>query len=155
MTPEHKQAFDSLFDYIYKKDAAAISISHSLLELCHAWDDIVDGDPITQDQVNSAFSLALFDLPKHPYWFQFGLNVHFLNVYLRWRDANIIEADPSSTDNDLSKTYMLRAGIYDLFVIIAYHLYGDEWAKTIGVTVRKFYGETLAEYVEEMRCQTR
>jgi hypothetical protein len=45
---------------------------------------------------------------------------------------------------------MLRAGIYDIFVIFAFHLFGREWASEVGVVVRRFYGETLTDYKKEM-----
>ena len=53
---------------------------------------------------------------------------------------------------DLEKTYMLRAGLYDMFSLIAYHLFGDTWAKEIGPDVRKLYGETLDDLRREFNA---
>jgi hypothetical protein len=151
MTPEHIESFQSLFDQIYKGDPGATNLSFKLLEIAHVWDDLVDKDPVSEDQINSAFMACLFDVQQNPLWFKAGLSFHMQNIFLRWRDANTIERDSSATDDDLLKCYMLRAGIYDVFVILAYHLHGDQWAKQVGPIVRKFYGETPSQYLVEMR----
>lgn len=151
MNQEHIESFSILFDHIYKGDKNAAQLSFKLLDISHVWDDLVDGDPVSPDKINSTFLACLFELQQNPLWFPAGLNFHVLNVYLRWRDANSIEADKSASDDDLLKCYMLRAGIYDLFVVIAYYLYGDDWAKEVGPIVRKHYGEKPADYLLEMR----
>lgn len=144
--------FADFFRYIYKGDKGAIHISNMLLNIAHTWDDIIDKDkPVSDKSVNQAFREAVFEIQQNPLWHQCGLSHHVLNCYLRWRDANTIEKSKEMTDNDLHKCYMLRAGIYDVFVIIAYYLYGDEWVEEVGPVVRRFYGETLEEYMTEMR----
>ena len=143
--------FDPLFNYIYKGNAEAIALSYCLLRIAHAWDDLVDKDKeLTNEDINNAFVDALFTLPNNPLW-DFRLNSVLYSVYLRWQEANVIEADKASTDNDLAMAWMLRASLYDLFVIIADKLYGRAWAEYIGVSVRKFYGESLKSYIKEIR----
>lgn len=152
MTRQEKAAFDKLFSYIYKENKEAADLSHKIMEICHTWDDLVDGDrPVPPEAVNSAFRGAFFDLQQSAIWVNCGIAHHVLNCYLRWRDANTIEGSDKKIDSDLHKTYMLRAGVYDIFVIIAYYLYGDGWAEQIGPVVRKFYGETLDDYLREIK----
>ena len=79
------------------------------------------------------------------------MQANLLNVYLRWQDANSLESDKASTDDDLAKAWMLRAGLYDLFLILAAKLYGLQWAKEVGPVVRRCYGETLADFIKEIR----
>lgn len=149
---KHLDGFKVLFDAIYKSNDQAINISFKLLEIAHTWDDLIDKDKyLDDDEINKAFIGSIFEIQNNPLWFQCGLNHHVLNVYLRWRDANAIESDIDSTDSDLIKAYMLRAGVYDIFVIIAYYLYGDSWAKEVGVTVRKFYAEDPNKFIKEVR----
>lgn len=152
MNQEHKESFRELFDYIFKGDQDAIDVCCLLVDIADTWDDIVDKDkPVSAQAVDKAFVGALFELQRRPIWFNAGLSYHVLNAFLKWRDANDIETNPLSTDDDLAKSYMLRAGLYDIFVLVAYHLHGDEWAREIGPGVRKFYAETLKDYIEEMR----
>lgn len=151
MKDDHLESFNLLFNYIYKGNSDAIFISLELLKIAHTWDDIIDGDSYDARDVNKAFVSCIFTIQNSPLWFSCGLNHHVLNCFLRWRDANTIEGDKLSTKSDLLKCYMLRAGLYDIFVIIAYHLFGDEWAEEIGPKVRKYYGETPNEFLEEFK----
>lgn len=152
---KYVDSFDVIFEHIYKGNQQAKDISFKLLNIAHTWDDIVDKDKELSDtDINSAFVMSIFEIQNSPLWFSCGLNHHVLNVFLRWQDANAIEKDANSTDEDLAKAYMLRAGIYDIFVIIAYSLHGLDWAKDIGVMVRKSYGEKLGDFIKEVRlCQ--
>lgn len=147
MNADHKQAFLTAFDTFYKGDANAITLSMQLLEVAHAWDDMIDGDEINGSKVNRIFRYLIYDIPTNPvYRLIPELPSHLLNVFLRWRDATTMEAEDQP---DLEKTYMLRAGIYDIFLLIAYHLHGDQWAEEIGPSVRKLYGETLDSLKKE------
>ena len=152
MDKDSLSAFLELFDYIYKGHKESIDFSVTLLETAHAWDDIFDGDKeLSGDIIYKALLNSVFYMSQYSLWEPGGIKHHVLSCFMQWRDANIIEADPDSTNNDLSKSYMLRAGLYDIFVIIAFHLHGDEWSKEIGVKVRRFYGEKLEDYIKEMR----
>jgi hypothetical protein len=143
--------FDPLFILIYKHNKTAIELSYCLLQIAHLWDDLIDEDKkVSKLDINNAFVNALFVLPNNPLWDR-DLNANLYNVYLRWQDANSIEQNKESTDNDLAMAWMLRASIYDMFVLIAEKLYGKEWARSIGPTVRAFYGEKLKDFIKEMR----
>ena len=147
----YKDSFEELFDLIYKGHEEATRLSFDLLQLAHTWDDLVDGDKeVSGDEANSAFLACLFTVPSSPLW-GVDMQANLLNVYLRWQDANSIEQAKDSSDDDLAKAWMLRAGLYDLFVLIATKLHGIMWAKEIGPIVRKCYGETLANFIKEIR----
>ena len=146
-----KEVFEELFNLIYKGHEEAIRLSFDLLQLAHTWDDLVDGDKeVSGDEANTAFVACMFTIPTSPLW-GVDMQANLLNVYLRWQDANSLESDKASTDDDLAKAWMLRAGLYDLFVLIATKLYGLQWAKEVGPVVRKCYGETLADFIKEIR----
>ena len=152
--PEKERSdWGQLFDYIYQGHEAAKSLSFEILELVHIWDDLYDQDnPASPEDVNKAFFSAIYGLQNNPIWKACDLNTHMLNVIFRWHDANVLEQ--SKDEEDWHKAYMLRAGVYDLFVIIAFHLLGQEWARKIGPMVRRFYSETLSDFVEEVKsCQ--
>ena len=150
ITKDQKQSFYNAFHRFYKGNESAISLSMMLLEVCHVWDDIVDGDPVTTDDVNRVFRYLIYDIPINPVYKAIpSMPDHLLNIYLKWRDATAMEAEENP---DLEKTYMLRASLYDMFSMIAFYLYGDEWAKEIGPSVRKLYGETLDDLRREFNA---
>lgn len=155
LEPEHEQSFEELFDYIYKGDQEACRLSFQLLEIAHKWDDLIDGEPLEKRDVNSLLLNCIFTVQQSPYWVAMGIGHHILNVFLRWRDSDSIETSGEFSDDDLNKCYMLRAGVYDIFAVIAFYLHGEAWAEEVGPTIRRYYGETLSEYKEEMTCQTR
>lgn len=153
MTLSSKESsdFNQFFDFIYQGNEAAKAISFEILQLVHIWDDLYDKDKeVSPDQVNSAFFSAVYKLQENPLWQQCRLGEHMLNVILRWQDANVLEQELLS-EHDLNKAYMLRAGVYDLFSVLCYHLFGMAWAQEVGPQIRRFYCESLEEYKEEMK----
>lgn len=148
---EIKQALFQFFNWLYKGDQAAVMLGVTLFDISQAWDDLVDGDEISTDEVNRCFVNCLFVLPTNPIVQQMPeLPHHIYNVFLRWRDSTWLEQN-EPTDDNLNKCYMLRAGFYDIFVLIAAKIYGDDYAREVGPTVRKFYGETLDDFKQEFK----
>jgi len=150
ITKDQRESFYNAFHGFYKGNESAISLSMMLVDVSQVWDDIIDGDPVTSDNVNRVFRYLIYDIPLNPvYRLIPSMPDHLLNIYLKWRDATAMEAEEKP---DLEKTYMLRAGLYDIFSLIAYHLCGDDWAKQIGPEVRKLYGETLDDLKGEFNA---
>jgi hypothetical protein len=150
LTEEQETSFSILFTAIYKGDKHATALSFNILKVLHTWDDLIDKDkPVSEEAINSAFLTALIDIASNPLW-TMDMGAHLLGVYLRWSDANKLE-QPNASEDDLAKAWMLRAGLYDLFVILASKLHGRTWAEEIGPTVRRFYGEPLAEFILEVQ----
>lgn len=148
---EYKESFEKLFIAIYKNNTEAIALSFSLLEIAHVWDDLIDKDrEVSAHDINKAFVAATIDLSINPLWGE-DLAFNLLNVYIRWQDANSIELDKDSTDNALSMAWMLRAGIYDMFILIAVKLHGLDWGLSISPQVRIYYGEPLTDFIKEIR----
>jgi hypothetical protein len=63
-------------------------------------------------------------------------------VWAQWSAANKLEAKPSG--DDLAKSYMLRASLYQLFHACAVLCGGLDWAAEIGPEVYRLYGESPA-----------
>lgn len=144
------KALHQLFDIIYKGNKEAATLSWLLWDIAQVWDDLVDGEHVSKTDINRAFVGSLVTVQMNPLW---GPDIAsaVLNTYLQWSDANAIESDTTSTDEDLAKAWMLRAGIYDIFVMLAAKLYGLDWAVEVGPLVRKTYGEGLEDFITEVR----
>lgn len=143
MTPAHRETFSILFNNIYKGNKEAIKLSFKLLECAHAWDDQYDDNLPVSNEV--LFSM-LFDIGGSYLWTP-EMAIHFKSVYIRWQVANTLEYERDGLD----KAWYLRASMYDLFLMIAEKLYGVDWAIEIGPCVYKAYGETLEQFLEEMK----
>ena len=148
---EIRDSLVMFFNELYQHNQSAVMLALTLFDISQAWDDLVDGDSINPDEVNKCFLNCLFVLPTNPIVQSMPeLPHHIYNVFLRWRDATWLENN-EPTDDNLNKCYMLRAGFYDIFVLIAAKLYGDDYARRVGPSVRKFYGETLNEFKREFQ----
>lgn len=151
ITKEQEFILRQNLDGVMLGNKAAIDLCITLFGIAQVWDDIIDGDSVSAKDVNNAFISALVAIPTNPIaQLMPELPWHIYNVFLRWRDATSIENN-SPSDSDLHKCYMLRAGFYDIPLLIAAKLYGDEHAEKVGVTVRRMYGEIFEEYAKEFK----
>ena len=75
------------------------------------------------------------------------LSPALLGVFLQWQAANVLER---GDDDDMNKAYMLRAGIYTLFLTMAWVIGGNTWAAQVGPEIYRTYGETLPGFKKEM-----
>jgi len=154
LVPEHDmQQANALFAHIYKGDASLCAVARAVLEAVHLWDDLMDGDPVHTLDVNRVFLQLFLDVATHPLWDQQLAGLMY-SVYLRWQEANYFECSETATDHELAQAWMLRAGVFDIFVLLAAKAYGPAWAEQIGPIVRKCYGEDLKQFIYEVRsCQ--
>jgi hypothetical protein len=136
-----------MFEHIYKGDAHAARLSTGVLKAIHLWDDLIDRDkPVADSNINEVF-LDLFCLVgPSPLW-DADMSAHLLNVYTRWQAANVFE----SAKEEIDKAWMLRAGCYDLFVMLAAKLHGVDWGVEVAPLVYKTYGETLEQFTQEVQ----
>lgn len=149
--PKHEQSLRQNLDVVLQGNRQAIDACVLLFGIAQVWDDIIDGESVAPETANRAFIAALVELPTNPIAQMMPeLPYHIYNVFLRWRDATAIENNKPS-DSDLHKCYMLRAGLYDIFVLIAAKLYGDDYAAHVGPMVRRMYGEDFNDYSKEFK----
>lgn len=123
----------------FKGDAAAIEFAANLWNAAQEWDDLEDEGKCSNH--NALLSWLAFGKEYTPY---FAANSHilrpvFLSVYLQWRAANVLERGDKT---DAAKAYMLRAGLYGLWHVMAWMAGGDDWAAECGPEIYRAYGET-------------
>lgn len=138
-------------EYCLKGDIWAVKLCIDLFEIAQVWDDLIDRDNnVNDDKINEAFIKALVELPSNPFYYEHivELKTLVMNVILQWLDANVLE---KGSFRDKIMAYMLRAGIYQVFNYCAYLVGGIEWAKKIGPDMRRLYGETLKDFLKEMK----
>jgi len=145
---EHLLAFEQKFDELFLGNRDATQLALDMLYVVHVWDDLIDKDPTTDKYINTAFRKLIYDIPCNPVMTQ-GLSLLWLNCYHQWLAAN--EFEDKATDDKLNKAYMLRASIYQLFNHIAMIVGGIDYAATISSDVYDLYGETLDNFIEEVR----
>lgn len=124
----------------------AIELACELFDLAQQWDDVVDeGDT---SKANPVLSYLGFRLNYRPFFARHEnlLRPALLIAYLGWRDANVLERGDEA---DKEKAFMLRAGIYDVFALMAWIIGGEDHSARVGPSIRRAYAERLADFLRE------
>lgn len=118
-------------------------------EVFQGLDDWRDGDKESPDQIERVIYLCLCGMPGNGF---FHVHAHRLlpllsNVVLKWFGANKVEEE--KIEEQYPKSYMWRAGYYDLILETVAICHGFEAARSATVYVMSLYGETLEDYKKE------
>lgn len=129
----------------FKADEEAVQFAEMLWHVAQEWDDLEDAGKCNH---NPLLSWLAFGKEYTPY---FARNAHilrpiFLNVYLQWRAANVLERGDRK---DVAQAYMLRAGLYGFWHVMAWIAGGDDWAAEVGPEIYRTYGETPEQLWQE------
>lgn len=133
-------------------DAEAVDFAVQAWDAAQLWDDLVDEGKCRDMQALLAW--LAFDKEDQPFFRDHGhiLRPVMRSVYLQWTAANVLERGDRQ---DVQKAWMLRAGIYGLFHVMAGLCGGDAWAREIGPDIWRQYGETADALAEEFSCPVR
>jgi len=136
------EAFRSWF----KGDEAACQYAEMLWTAIQEWDDLEDEGKC--EKQNSLLAWLAFGKEYQPFFAQNShiLRPAFLSLYLKWTASYVLDRGDES---DVCKSYMLRAGYYDVLHLIAWICGGDEWAVQVGPEIYRSYGETPKEIWKE------
>ena len=136
----------------YRGNEYAVQLSVDLWNVMQVWDDLIDDkDEVTDDNIHDAFGRLIYQIPTNPFYAEHAHELAPLlhSTMLQWRVANVFENDQK--EGDLHKAWMLRDGVYQLFVYIASLAVDPVWATVVGPDIWRTYGETLEDFVEEMK----
>jgi hypothetical protein len=123
----------------FQGDDLAIRFARQLFEACQKWDDLEDEGAC--EGMNALLSWLGWGKEYDPYFAAHShlLRPAMLQMYLQWRAANVLDRGDR---NDVAKAYMLRAGIYTVWHLMAWLAGGDDWAAEVGPEIYRTYGET-------------
>lgn len=129
-------------------DEDAVEFGLRLWTAAQEWDDLHDEGQCANS--NALLSWLAFGKEATPFFMRHAhvLRPAMLTMYLQWRAANVLERGSRA---DVDKAFMLRAGIYTVFVTIAWLVGGDDWAAEIGPEIYRTYGETPDGLWKEMQ----
>jgi hypothetical protein len=120
-----------------------------LWNVAQVFDDMADGDFPERDQLDRALCDALVLLPENQFY---AANKHILLplvalCILKWKASDDLERAGEAG----AMSYVWRAGFYDLVLACVQIAHGMETAMEIAANVARLYGESLEDYVKEMR----
>ena len=115
--------------------------------LIQLFDDIEDGDEIAgADGVDVLWSV-LVGMPMNPFFLahQMTLTPIMMTQLLKWQAANEAEAEGEADE----RSYMWRAGYYDLVLAVHYICFGRGLTEPSGCAILSLYGESYSDYKKE------
>jgi len=142
----------SLHQHFSETLCLPVEASQFLLDIWAAiqlFDDVADEDEIARADLDRVIWSLLVGLHGNPF---FEVKRHALlpvlaTMVLKWQASDVVERAGEAD----ARSYVWRAGYYDLVLLVVQLCYGVDVATKLAPTVMKMYGETLSEYMEEFR----
>jgi len=129
----------------------ALAVFEMLITLSHTWDDIIDNDsPISHDEINTAFTIALVKLPLNPFYryIQNDILPLWRMVISAYEAANSFESLKEPHGIEISHSLRYAAG--HIIVYMVHVCIGDDAAKLVVTDVWKdIFFERFDEYKKE------
>lgn len=116
-------------------------------QLIQAWDDVADEDGIERDRLDRAIWASLVTMPANPFYLANAVTLQagLALLVLKWQASD----DAERAGKADARSYMWRAGYYDLVLLVVLLTKGHATAMKYAMTVMHLYGETLHEYLKE------
>lgn len=116
-------------------------------QLIQGWDDVADGDAIERDRLDRAIWASLVTMPANPFYLSHAVTLQagLALLVLKWQASD----DAERAGKADARSYMWRAGYYDLVLLVVLLTKGHATAMKDAMTVMHLYGETLHEYLKE------
>lgn len=146
---------DELIQTVCRGDASASEFLHTVTQIAHVWDDLIDQDqPILADQIHQAFVQALVTLPLNAFYRRHFDMLHpvLVSSISNWLVANELERDGSM--DDLRIAFISRSSYVDLVTQVAFLVGGFPWVRSVGPEIRRFaHEEGWDVYLENLETE--
>ena len=138
-----RQAFTEAFEL----PPAAVAWLLDLWNVTQTFDDLIDGDPVTRDQLDALIYASLVDLPANPFYMAHAsqLSPLLASAVLRWKASDTAERSRVADE----KSFMWRAAYYDIVLMVVMLCHGPKAAMQVADKVMALYGEKYEDYRKE------
>ncbi len=122
----------------------------AMFRMFHVWDDLVDGDPVTDKDINEAFWIALVALPQNHFYREYEDTIRpvMVQAIQDWKVANVLEKNKG---NEQNIAYTLRCTVVGIIHYCALIIGGPEWADEVGPDIWRYgLSHTLEQYLENL-----
>ena len=111
------------------------------------FDDVADGDPVERKDLNATIWNTLVGMHQNAFFIANSnhLTPLLATMILKWQASDTAERNKQAD----AKSFMWRAGFYDLILMAVSLLHGAEYAATHGHHVMALYGEKFEDYMKE------
>jgi hypothetical protein len=118
-----------------------------VFDAIQVFDDVADGDQVAREDLNATIWNTLVGMHQNSF---FIANSHHLlpllaTGVLKWQASDTAERNKQAD----AKSFMWRAGYYDLILMTVSLVHGAGYATKYGHHVMALYGETFEDYMKE------
>ena len=143
--------FKENLNYWLIGNSNAIVFCLDMIKAIHLWDDLIDKDnELKDEEINDVFTFLMVDMPMNPFYAVNHREIAPMmnTIILKWHTANVFEKEKEV--NDVDKAYMLRAELYQLFVLCATLIGGRQWGRDMSISIWRSYFESVDELKKEV-----
>lgn len=138
--------------FAMRGDMDAVGLVLSVVKITDVWDNLVDKDkPVSDEEINQAFWLALVEIPKNPAFRRYQLDVTTVisTGIINWHVANKLQ---NGDDHAKQIAHVIRYSISDITLYLASAIGGPEWAAEVGPELRlRSQKDKLENFMKEMK----
>lgn len=147
MTVAHRESLADIFrNHLRLPDEAALWLL-DVWDTIQTFDDLADGDSVSRSALDDLIWRTLVRLPDNSFY-----RVHQVSLaplmglcILKWQASDHRERAQLAD----AKSYMWRAGYYDLVLMVVLLCHGMRTAQEAATFVMDMYGESLEDYLKE------
>ena len=116
-------------------------------QMIQTLDDVADGDKVQRPDLNAAIWASLVTMPANPFYLAnaAALPIGLAMLVLKWQASD----DAERAGEADARSYVWRAGYYDLILLVVLLTKGHATAMKDAMTVMHLYGEKLDDYLKE------
>lgn len=134
-------------EQVFQLPTQAVEWLLMLWEAIQVFDDVADGDSVTREDLNGTIWNTLVAMSQNSFYLK---NAELLSpcvalMVIKWQASDYVER----TGQADAKSYMWRAGYYDVVLMAIQAFHGAKFANENAHLVMGLYGETLDEYMKE------
>ena len=118
-----------------------------IYEAFQVFDDYADGDKVERKDLDTLIWNTLIAIPQNPFFLKnsFALWPALSLAILKWQGSDTAERQGNAD----AKSFVWRAGYYDLVLLVCNLCHGPEWSIKNAHIIMGLYGETLEDYLKE------
>lgn len=111
------------------------------------FDDVADGDKVDRADLDGAIFNTLVSMPSNPFFLTHlsALAPAVATMIFKWQASDKMEREGKADE----KSYMLRAGYFDVVLLVISLIHGPVFATQNASHVYSVYGETCEDYLKE------
>lgn len=115
--------------------------------LIQVFDDVADGDAVDRKDLDQAIWDCFVGFHRNQFFCSYSqhLTPVLASAVLKWKASDTAEREGNANE----KSYMWRAGFYDLVLSCIELVHGHQGAMNCAHKVMELYGETCDEYLKE------